>query len=115
MIRRLGPIYDLDDGLRLQDLDASCRQCYKRLAEVIHDPSGQWNTQDVVCIDCGTTATLPTEEKPRQPVVLRRSWRSAGLRVACCTLCPHTSMPLPMDRAAQWAVKHLAERHTGAA
>lgn len=113
MIRYLGPVYSLDDGSRFQDLDAGCPTCGKRVCEVVHDASDQWNAGQIVCLDCATTATLPAEEKPRQPVILRPSWRAPGLRVACCTLCPHSSMPLPMDRAAQWAVKHLAERHAG--
>ena len=54
-MRRIGPIYDLEPGVRLQDIDAACRSCHKRLAEVIHDASRTWATGVLVCIDCGTT------------------------------------------------------------
>lgn len=52
-MRRRGPIYDLGDGMRLQDLDGGCTTCGKRLAEVIHDPEHCWAAGWVVCIDCG--------------------------------------------------------------
>lgn len=55
-MRRIGPIYELLGGLRLQDVDAGCGQCGKRLAEVIHDPSNCWPTGRLVCIDCGSLA-----------------------------------------------------------
>lgn len=51
--RILGPIYDLGHGLRLQDIDAGCGTCGKRLAIVIHDPLGCWPQGRVVCLDCG--------------------------------------------------------------
>lgn len=50
-----GPAYDLGDGTRLQDLDAACATCGKRLCEVIHDPTGVWRHGQIVCLDCGQT------------------------------------------------------------
>lgn len=109
--RRIGPIYDLEDGLRLQDLDLACGTCYKRLAEVVHDPENRWHPENVVCIDCGTLARLPVPEKAPRQVRLNQSWRAPGLRVAACTLCPRFSTPLPAQQAATWAARHLAEAH----
>jgi len=106
MIRRIGPIYDLGDGVRLQDIDAGCGSCGKRLAEVIHDPSLTWAEGAWVCIDCGTVA-----RKEREPVAIKPSYRAPGLRVACCTLCTWTSMPTSLDKAAVAAQKHLTDRH----
>lgn len=58
VLRRIGPIYTLLDQLRMQDVDAACSVCGKRVAEVIHDPYGQWNTGQMVCLDCGTVARV---------------------------------------------------------
>lgn len=52
-LRTRGPVYDLGDGTRLQDLDGGCPPCGKRLAEVVHDPANVWRQGQVVCIDCG--------------------------------------------------------------
>lgn len=54
-MRLTGRVYDLD-GLVLQDVDAGCTKCGKRLAEVIHDQSRQYPTGRLVCIDCGQLA-----------------------------------------------------------
>lgn len=51
----LGRVYDLD-GLVLQDVDAGCGRCGKRLAEVINDPTRRYPTGRLVCIDCGQLA-----------------------------------------------------------
>lgn len=103
-IKYLGPIYSLEDGSRFQDIDAGCGTCGKRLAEVVHDPSGQWNVEDVVCLDCGTIANL-------RPFELKASTKVPGRRVAVCMLCPYVSMPTDGDKAAEIALAHLAAAH----
>jgi hypothetical protein len=100
-VKRLGPIYDLGNGLRLQDLDGGCGSCGKRLAEVIHDPTACWRSGAVVCIDCGTVAT--------QPIV--KSYRAPGLRVAECLLCRWTSLPTDSGTAARLAMMHQLRAH----
>lgn len=57
-LSHLTKAYDLGDGTVLQDVDAGCGRCGKRLAEVIHDPTGQWPTSSLVCVDCGTRARV---------------------------------------------------------
>jgi hypothetical protein len=110
-MRRIGPIYDLL-GIRLQDVDAGCGACGKRLAEVIDDTTGQWNRGQHVCVDCGTAA--PAYAK-KTPWTLRQSWRAPGQVVAACQLCSYVSMPSSLTKAAQWAEQHLAASHGDAA
>lgn len=110
MIPYVGPEYDLLE-LRLRDVDAGCGRCGKRLAECIHDPEMRWTRGQLVCIDCGEVATLPAKATVQSPVRINASWRSPGLRVACCTLCPWTSMPLVADVAVKRAQEHLAAKH----
>jgi hypothetical protein len=111
VLRRIGPIYDLL-GIRLQDVEAGCGQCSKRLAEVIDDTTGQWHTGQLVCIDCGTVA--PAYDSPAQ-YKLRTSWRAPGKHVAACQLCPYVSMPTTLAKAAEWAEQHLTASHGHAA
>lgn len=112
-LRLIGPIYAMDDGTKLQDLDGACPHCYKRLAEVIFDPGMTWNAGWIICLNCGVRVAAPQRKQQRKqnPVVLRPSWRASGLRVASCTLCPRYSMPLTLPEAAAWAAKHLREAH----
>lgn len=56
-MKTLGRVYDLD-GLVLQDVDAGCSRCGKRLAEVINDPTRVYPTGRLVCIDCGSLARV---------------------------------------------------------
>ncbi len=107
-MRHLGPIYDLEPGLRLWDLDAGCGACGKRLAEVVEAVSGQWRQGAHVCIDCGTVA--PVHDSPA-PYRLRTSWRAPGKHVAHCQLCPYVSMPTTLAKAAEWAEQHHAHYH----
>jgi hypothetical protein len=107
-MRRIGPAYDLL-GTRLQDVDAGCGHCGKRLAEVIDDTTGQWNTGQHVCIDCGQATRIPS--LPSEPYALKPSYRAPGLRVACCQLCRWTSLPAPLEKAADLATRHLNEKH----
>lgn len=104
---RIGPIYDLL-GIRLQDLNAGCGTCGKRLAEVISDLTGEWNVGQVVCIDCGTVA--PTIEEKAWTV--EASWRAPGLRVAVCQLCRYTSTPADLATAARFAQEHQDAKHS---
>lgn len=100
----LGPIYDLGDGTRLQDLDGGCPTCGKRLAEVVFDPGMTWNRGAVVCIDCGVEVrTAPYEIKP--------STRVPGRRVAVCQLCPYISMPAEGLKALEFAQQHYEASH----
>ena len=101
-MRRLGPIYDLEDGTRLQDLDGACKHCGKRLAEVHHDPHGCWRTSAIVCIDCGNE-DHSYDVKP--------SYVAPGKRVAECRLCSWRSMPMTGRRAAEMALQHLRRSH----
>lgn len=105
-LRVLGPVYDLDDGLRLQDVDAGCGFCGKRLALVIHDPSGSWRQMALVCIDCGRESH--TEQGP---MAIQSSYRAPGKRIACCRLCKWTSMPTSLQGAAGAAQQHLETQH----
>lgn len=100
---RIGPVYDLL-GIRLQDVDGGCGSCGKRLAEVIEDTTSQWNRGDIVCINCGERANLA-------PYEIRSSWKVPGKRVAACQLCSYVSLPTDGDRAAQFALQHLAAAH----
>jgi hypothetical protein len=101
-VKRLGPIYDLEDGLRLQDIDAACGACGKRLAEVIWDPTpSAWRTGAVVCIDCNQEATQHVE----------KSYRAPGRRVAECRLCSWTSLPVDSASAVRLAVQHHGRVH----
>lgn len=102
-MRRIGPVYNLLDGLRLQDVDGGCPTCGKRLAECIHDPSMQWNAGQIVCIDCGTTVRIPTTPTVR----LKPSWRASGLFLAGCS-CGWYSMPLTKAEAERFGANHLA-------
>lgn len=49
----IGGVYTMLDGTKLHDIRAHCWDCGKRLAEVIHDPTGCWRHGDFACIDCG--------------------------------------------------------------
>jgi hypothetical protein len=108
---RRGAAYTLPDGLRLWDHDSGCGQCGKRLAEVVHDPTNQWNAGRVVCIDCGTVA--PAYDKPKTAVL--RSRVASGKHVAACQLCSYMSMPTDLARAYEYAAQHLAAKHGAAA
>lgn len=109
-LERIGPIYDLL-GTRLQDLDGACGDCGKRLAEVIDDTTGQWNTGQVVCVDCGTTART---SRPEHSIRIVPSWRSAGMRVASCTCRWHSAVVSP-DAAQRLAEQHRTQHARGAA
>ena len=99
----VGPVYSLLDGLKLHDIDAGCPNCGKRLAEVVNDPTWQWNRGQIVCIDCGQTVRLP-----RTPTIrIRPSWRASGLYLAGCT-CGWYSMPVAKAKAEEFGANHLA-------
>lgn len=83
----LGPIYDLGDGTRLQDLDGGCNTCGKRLSVVVHDPFLRWNAGQIVCIDCGTVARRPSAHE-----VKVGPFYKPGLVVARCS-CKWSSLP----------------------
>lgn len=79
-LRVIGPIYTLDDQTRLQDVDAGCGTCGKRLAICIHDPHGCWPQGQLVCIDCGTLAPTPSAHE----ITIRQYYRS-GLVIGFCS------------------------------
>ncbi len=110
-MRVLGPIYELDDRTRLQDVDAGCGTCGKRLARVIHDPRGNWPQGRLVCIDCGTLA--PEYAPPLERALFRLvpSYRAPGHRLACCTLCKWNSGPLTAAEALRFGLQHLSSKH----
>ena len=107
-LERLGPIYDLPDGIRLQDLDGGCGTCGKRLAEVVHDSSARWNAGQIICVDCGTLARLPQPTRPTHDVRVKPSRRAPGLYVAVCT-CHRFSMVAHRAYVEQWASRHQQE------
>lgn len=98
-MKRLGPIYDLEDGTRLQDLDGGCGSCGKRLAEVVSDPHGQWNHGWIVCIDCGRV-----HDDSEHRINIKRFYRG-GLSIAFCS-CNQRSLPGARSTVEQWAKAH---------
>lgn len=104
---RRGPIFDLL-GVRLVDLEAGCPHCHKRLAEVVEDTTGQWNTGSVVCVDCGLEVRLPA---PAARIRLVPALRSRGQTVAVCTGCRWAWLPTTRANAARRGEEHLLEHH----
>ncbi len=104
MIPRLGPIYDLGDGSRFQDLDLGCPYCGKRLAEVVFDPGYTWRSGTIVCLDEGI-------EVRATPYLVKPSHKAPGKRVAVCQLCPYISMPTDGLKALEFAQQHYEASH----
>lgn len=104
----IGPVYDLGDGTRLHDIDAGCGTCGKRLAEVIHDPSAQWNAGATVCVDCGTAAPAYHASVTAHHVNIQPSKQAPGKCLAVCR-CGRLSMITTREHAQQWADKHLQQ------
>lgn len=103
-MRRIGPAYDLFDGVRIQDVGGACHQCGKRLAEVIHDPRCEWRTGVLVCIDCATI----DENTPRHRVDIKPYFRGGGKWIAFCS-CGHSSIAGNLDKTKTWAREHRAQ------
>jgi hypothetical protein len=104
-MRHLGPIYDLDDGTRLQDIDAGCGSCGKRLCEVVHDPHNVWRAGQIVCLDEGITAPVYVNVHPAHTIRIVPSKRAPGKFIAVCT-CRRFSMITSRENAQKWATKH---------
>lgn len=106
-IERLGPIFDLM-GVRLQDLNAGCPRCGKRVSEVIDDTTGQWNIGQVVCVDCGTAAPAYHASVTVHEVAVMPSKQAPGKVLAVCR-CGRMSMITSRENAQLWADKHLEQ------